>query len=527
MPLDLPPPLPPQQADAAVLEERHAVASSQGDVIQIGVGQYTLRISGNTYLSEGRIREVVEVGKTPSQVILLLNALYAAEGYLFVNVEYARRGNSDTIYVQVNEGHLADVEAPPELAPYFEKFEGERGVRKRDLEPMRVLAQIKADRMGRDVSSEYRIDDSNPEAFTLRLEGEEKPAHDPVTFTTVFGNPGNRFLGRYFGFANAKIDTPGGDQIGVGYGTAFTGLGDTRNGESYDNYSLSYSTVTTLGLYSLSASHTEYEVEERFDLDDREEAEIFRLKASGSQFLYADEKTRWVLEQELQYTYSIIEFVSADPPDLIGQRAQDEEYGAFRLGTTVSRSWELFDRRGSVSGGAGYKRGLGGNVENLVNTGRRTDFNILDAKMTLRYLFPWELVGSLDLKGQKSIERLVPQDEQWVLGGTDNLSAYLPGILIGDSGAYARLQLQLPRWKLFDRPYRFSLFTEAGTAKFENGPEQSSRSACDAGVKLEAAPADWLELKLYAAEGFCESNLDSDFVERNEADLFFNVKAEF
>lgn len=536
MPLDLPPPLPPQQADVAILEERHAVSRTQGNVIEIQVGQYTLKISGNTYLEEDRIREVVSVGKTPSQVILLLNALYAAEGYLLVNVEYGREGNSDLIYVQVNEGYLEEVDAPPALAPYFEKFEGREGLRKQDVEPMRVLAQMKADRAGYDVSSQYSVSETDPAAFTLTMDGEADPEHDPAQFTAVFGNPGNRFLGRYFGFTNAKFNTPGGDQIGLGYGTAFTGLGDNRGGQDFDRYDFSYSTVTTVGLYNLSASYTEYQVNDRFGPESgvdssTEEAETTQVSLGGNQFLYADEKTRWVLEEQLQYVESIIEFVASDPEGLVGQRAQDERYGAARLGTTVSHSWKLFGRRGSLNAGAGYKRGFGGHIDNLVNPDRHKDFDLFDAQFGLRYQLPWSMLASLHVEGQQSIDHLVPEQEQWVLGGPDRLAAYLPGVMVGDSGAYGRLQLQLPRWHILGRPLRFSVFTEAGTAQFEAGPNDATRLAYDAGVKLEVAPTEWLELTAYTAEGFGERNLEdgqeADFVEDSETDFFFNVKAQF
>ncbi len=116
MPLDLPPPLPPQQAEVVVLEKRYAGAQKD-QVIELNVDKYRLLVSGSSYLSEERIREVTGAAKTPSQAILLLNALYAADGYLFVHVQYARE--DDTIYVQVNEGYLAEVDAPPSVQPYF------------------------------------------------------------------------------------------------------------------------------------------------------------------------------------------------------------------------------------------------------------------------------------------------------------------------------------------------------------------------------------------------------------------------
>lgn len=578
MPLDLPPPLPPQQAEAAVLEQRYEAAE---DPLLLKVGRYRLLVSGNDYLSEERIREVTAAGRTPSQVILLLNALYAAEGYLLVNVQYARKGQTDTIYVQVNEGYLAEVDAPPAVEPFFEGFEGERGLTETDVEPMRILAELKAERAGYNLSTSYTIDPDNPAAFTLVIDGQEDPNHDPFEFTVAFGNPGNRFLGRYFGLSSLKIDTPDGNQIGLGYATGFTELGSSRGGEDYDRYDLSYTLISSWGLYSLSGSYTKYEVSDLFATDDSDpvriegdvaESEISEVRLAGNQFLYADDDTRWVLEQQLEYVDSTIELTAgnlvvedqdgngtADGPlggllggvldDLLGgvltpgtpstamaalagQSIQDEHYYAARLGTTVSDSWSLFGKRGSISLGGGYKRGLGGEIENtFTDRERQAQFDLLDADFSVNYQMPWQMLLSLDAKAQFSLDDRVPQQQQFVLGGPGNLSAYLPGILVGDTGTFASLALQLPRWQLFSRPYRFSLFVETGSAKFE-GPNpplrrEGTARATDAGIKLEFAPFDFLQITAYTAVGLSESGLSDEVVERNESDAYFNIKATF
>lgn len=542
MPLDLPPPLPPQLGDAAVLDDRYAVARAQETAIEVRVGGDVIRIGGNTRLESERIRRAASLADTAPQFILLLNALYAAEGYPLVTLVYARDPKSRVIYVLVSEGYLAEVDAPPLLAPYFEPFEGRRDLHQDDFEKMRVLAQIKADRAGYEVSAEYDSGEYDPDAYTLKLSAERDPEHDALRVGAVFGNPGNRFLGRYFGVLNANYHTPGGDVLGLSYATAFTGLGDARGGKRYDRYRLRYNAVTTRGLYSASLAYTEYELADRFGLGETEQAEIVRAELGGSQFLYADGKTRWVLSERLEYTDSITEFteapMSGELPDgtrfpVVGQRVQDEQYAAAGLATTLTRSWRLFGMPGSVSVEGGYKRGLGGAVRNLANPQRRKDFNLLDGEFSLRYRLPLSMVVSLELEGQKSIDRQVPQQEQWVLGGPGRLSAYLPGILVGDTGAYGRFQLQLPRWGSESRYLRLALYVEGGTAEFENttGDAALTRAAADAGGMLELSPASWLTLTAHAAEGFGQRNLETvngpDFVEERLADFYFSVNAQF
>lgn len=578
MPLDLPPPVPPQQTDVATLQTRYAAEDREGFVV-LNVGDYRLFISGNTYLSVERIREITAPAKTPSQAILLLNALYRADDHLFVNVTYGREPEAHAIYVHVHEGYLAEVDAPAAIQPFFEPFEGERGVTETGMEPQRILAEIKSERAGYTLSSRYSVDEDNPEAFKLIIDGREDPDHQPIEFTSVFGNPGNRFLGRYFGFANLKAYTPGGDQFTLGYGTALTGLGDSRGGENYDRYKAGYNTVTTYGLYGLSGSYTEYEASGLLGIgiQDREQAEIVQGGITGNQFLYADSKTRVVLEESLKYVDSSIEITegmvtvtaqgedggeNADggplrdliggllgpligndqPPgngggttttiDLAEQSIQDETYGTARLGTSISHSWKLFDSDGNLSFGVGYKQGIGGEVENTLTDPERTaDFGLYDAEFKVSYRLPGDLITSLKIKGQHADGDRVPQQQQWVLGGPDNLSAFLPGILLGDTGAYGRFQIQLPRWTLFTRPFRFSLFVEGGSAAFEGDNPPAGRAeretATDAGIKLEFSPIDSLTLTAHAADSLSTNNIPETRLEDAESDFYFNIKAQF
>ena len=536
MPLDLPPPLPPQQAEVAVLERRAGAA--EGGPITLEVGKFRLLVHGNTLLEEARIREVTDVARTPSQAILLLNALYSADGHPFVTVQYARDGQ--TIYVQVNEGYLAEVDAPPTLQPYFEPFEGQRNVTASDIEPARILAELKATRAGYTMSGKYSVDPDDPEALTWTIDGKAVPDHDPWKLSATFGNPGNRFLGRYFGLASAEYAAPNGDLYSLGYAHGFTGLGSSRGGEAYDSGTFNYSTVSRWGLYGLNASYTDYEVTNLFPVfvDDREDAEIIEAGLTGSQFLYASDASRWTLEQSLEYVDSTIEFTD-DQVTVVGgqqllvddQPVQDEQYGAARLGTTASHSWQLFERNGNVNGGIGYKRGFGGHIDSDLSDARRTrDFDIIDASFDAAYELPWNMLVGFNAKTQQSRNDRLPQQQQWVLGGPDNLSAFLPGVLVGDSGTFARLRLQLPPGDIVEGlRYRFSLFVEGGRSKFENadGALGETRSLSDAGIKLEVALRQNLQLTVHVAEKLSDSNVPDETLDAADSDAFFNVRAQF
>lgn len=577
MPFDLPPPLPPQLAETPVLEQRYESAEKDDRLI-LKVGGQRLLISGNTYLSPERIRAVTAPANTPSQAIRLLNALYRAEGYLFVTVAYAPDKQSTDIYVHVYEGQLVKVKGPDFIEPFFEPFKNEPVVTESDTKPNRILAGIQARRVGYNLFSRFALVDGKPGAYKLIFEGREDPDHQPVEFTATFGNPGNRFLGRYFGFANVTFYTPSGAKVDLSYGTAFTQLGDEQRGSEYSRYGFGYSTVTPFGLYQLRASYTSYKASNILsdirgaDIKDREQAEIIKAGIYGTQFLYADADTRLLIKEALKYVESTIKITKGaitvqtnnggdtqngllggllgglldgllDPVlgggnaqtrtiDLSGTTLQDETYGVARLGLSLSQSWLLFGRKGKLLVSTGYKMGFAGEINNnLVDPTRTANFGIIEAAFSTSYTLPANLLATLKLKGQLSTDDRLPQQQQWVLGGPNNLSAFLPGILVGDTGAYGRFQITLPRWHLFSRPVRLSIYAEAGSASFEGpnppGGRTERRTASDAGIKLQFSPVDHITVTGYIAEPISTSNISEARLESAEADFYFSVKAEF
>lgn len=569
MPFDLPPPLPPQLTDSAVVEERYETAEPSNHLV-LEVGGRRLLISGNTYLTKKRIREITEPANTASQAIRLLNALYRAKGYLFVTVTYAPDKDSKAIYIHVHEGTLAEVKAPDFIEPFFETFEGEHGVTESDVKPNRILAGIKSERAGYNLFTRFSLVDDKAGAYKLIVEGRQDPDHQPVEFTATFGNPGNRFLGRYFGVASMTIHTPSGDNIAFSYGTAFTDLGESQPGNAYDRYSFGYSTVTTFGLYSLSGSYTTYEASDILEAgaQDQAQAEITQININGAQFLYADADTRILLEESLQYIDSTIEITEGSltlqttngnpggllggllgnlldailggggggaqtrTVDLAGTILQDETYGAARLGASFSQSWTLFGHRGRLLVNGGYKQGFAGEIDNnVVDPMRTADFGLIDADLSVSYALPADLLASIEVKSQFSTNDRLPQQQQWVLGGPGNLSAFLPGVLVGDTGAYGRFQIDLPRWHVLTRPFRISLFVEAGSASFEGSNPPSGlterRTATDAGIKLQFSPVEHIEVTGYVAEPLSTSHIPESRLEEVEADVYFTINATF
>lgn len=537
MPIDLPPMVPPQAAHHAGLESRYDLGHT-GKKIQVQIGQQTVLIRGNTYLTEKQIQRAAKIVDSPAKFIYLLNALYRAAGHQFVSVQYARDPGSRLIYVIVNQGYIEKVNAPDLLKPFFDQFRDKPGLEPQDFAEARILGGLKAKRAGVTVSSKFTVRKNDPYAFVLDLKTKPDPSHNDLTLTTTFGNPGNRFLGRYFGFTGLQYNLPNGDVAGLTYGRSFTDIGDAHGGDDYDYWQFSYSTINTLGLYGVSGSYTNYQLNNQYGFGETQRAETKTVALQGSQFLYATNTTRWLIKEKLQYIDTATAVTQAPisktfPSGLVfpvkGQKTIDEQYGAFELGTTFNHSRLLFGQIATIQMQASYKRGFAGRIDDIAGTNRQTDFNLFAGRLKLIYRLPWKMRLDLLVQGQRSIDKELPQQEQWVLGGPGKLSAYLPGILVGDTGAYGRFDFQLPRLELGPFSWTLTLFTEAGTATFADrtGSRSAVRAVADAGAKLEFKIGQWFAVSAYHADSLGTRNFEiypgRDYIEEREVDYFFNA----
>lgn len=536
MPIDLPPSLPPQVGNPDVLETRYEIA--QKNTIDVRIASQLIRISGNSYLNEKTIRKAAAAVDTPAQFIKLLDALYAAEGYPFVNVEYGREDDSGIIYIDISQGYIERIDAPPLLQPFFNRFQDVPNLQFEDFHIMQVLAGIKADRAGVNVSSEYTVSEIQPDEYVLDLDIQPDPEHEDWTLATSFGNPGNRFLGRYFGFASVQYNTPNGDILGLTYGRSFSNLGEPRGGRDYNYGQFKYSTVNPTGLYSFSVSYAQYILENQFGFQETQRTHTVTVSLDGSQLLHATASTRLLLNETLEYIDSATEVIEAPVSRTLpgglrfpvqGQQIRDLRYATAKLGLTLSHSWQVFSNPTSVEIRGSYERGFAGEIDNLVQSNRQTNFNLFAGRFELSYRLFWDIVSRLTFKGQVTLGAELPQQQQWVLGGPGELSAFLPGILIGDNGSYGRFDLIMPPLSLGPSNLRLTFFVEAGNAVYADrtGSDAAVRAAADAGVKLELDVGEWLDMSVYHAESLGVRNFEvfpgEEFVEDNTVDWFFNV----
>ena len=123
----------------------------------------------------------------------------------------------------------------------------------------------------------------------------------------------------------------------------------------------------------------------------------------------------------------------------------------------------------------------------------------------------------------------LPQQQQWVLGGMKSISAYLPGVMSGDSGYFGDLSLQ-HKVVVAGIDVTAAVFAEYGAAWFENaaGTAGDERSIADAGVRVSADLGWGVNLDAVVARPLADDGFVSDDeLERLEADFYFVVKKVF
>ena len=133
----------------------------------------------------------------------------------------------------------------------------------------------------------------------------------------------------------------------------------------------------------------------------------------------------------------------------------------------------------------------------------------------------WQL--GVDASAQLSHNQL-PQLQQHVLGGVDNLSAWLPGVAVGDEGYYLRLQSE---WGFAAGPWTVAprVFAEYGSARLHDTGDfrRPRQTLAAAGGEVVLKRSRWLEASLLAAAPVLDRGVTDDVLRAAEADVFFRI----
>lgn len=554
MAIDLPPSLPPSLENPGYVVD---VQRQRGAYIR-AVGSFSVQVSGDHYLTFAELEAIFEQAESPSEAILLMDNKTRQKGHLLVQYLYARPING-IIHVLAVQKSVGEIQGDSNIAHFFRGWKGDSTPTRNEFVRYQTNANLYSRRTGRDYAVSY---EETSQADTLNLQFSETPDSSRTRWNGALqlGNQGNRFVGRYYLDSALGYNFDRGSQLQVRYQTSIEDWGEVGDGEGYRNTQLAYSYPSRWGLFSIEARRAEYirifttsassdacslglpgsvclisapgNPPQTEELD----ATIDVLAANGQQLILADTDYRWTLQQRLEAVDS--ELLSSN-----GAALQDERYTSLEIGTRYERLNQFNNKPLNWQASLRVKHGLSSDSgtfgtapeANGVAIGKRTaEYTIIKPGFGAAYTLSenWDL--SFTASSQFTRDQL-PQQQQWVLGGASRMHAYLPGVLVGDSGYHAKTAISR-NWVFGNLTFNAGLFYEYGASGFEDARGADSTGAInlnrystlqDAGINASLKIGSNLEVTAIAATPLTESNTSKQRTEEQEADFFVVVKASF
>ncbi|MDF1692778.1 MAG: hemin-binding protein [Zhongshania sp.] len=540
MAIDLPPVMPPQLASQIQIQ---ANSSAQAASISAVIGGITVRVIGNQQLSNTQIEALLAEAETPSAAITSLTRRYYNAGHLLVSVSYYRL--DDTVTVLVNQAVVKGLRGNPQVTAHFANLVGDPDLSLAEFDRARVLADLQAERAGLSYSIAYEQHYDNQVILDFREQVIAE--HDATDFILEMNNKGSRFLGRYFGLAGFKHQFTSGTELNLAYKTIFESFGEAGDGDDYQQFDFTLEHPFTFGLYGVEASHIEYQrhpqvaasgigglclpllnscllsgAGETLFLD----ADIDSIAVSGEQVLYSNPVQRWTAFERIEHISSEIRSAAQSTPLL------DENYDSLELGAKYSVRGSLADAPSYFKAQLSLKTGFGNggsfasDNSDAVSIGKReAEFILLLPKLGYKFALAPDVELALNFSGQFADNTQLPQQQQFVLGGMNSMSAYLPGVMIGDNGYFAHVAVN-GKHQWWGLAWESSLFGEYAATEFNNarGELAASQSLADAGFRLSLKPGYGLETELLAAVPVFDDVVDEPRLESLEADFFWRLR---
>ena len=520
MAADLPPSTPAAAPVAAIV----APAPAAAEPIFVDAHGFRYAINGNTLLPRAAIEAALRDAKTPKEAVDALDRAFSSAGYFLVVI--GAQVNNKLVAIQVVQGRISEITAPPELARFLRRIEDRDNLTRRDVLQETVLLEFYLGRQGTRPRASFEKG-AEVGGTNMTVTEEPIPGAKPWNAGLTFGNLGSRYSSRYTAAANASLRPGGGLELTAGYTQGIPGLTSDSAGSSYKAGVLGASVVTPWGLYSLSYSNTRYKLGEitapLFPAGEIEQGGI-----TGLQLAYADEATRVTLTQSLTRVSN-----HQDVYDGLADLTQ-QDYSVAAVGGTVNRSFALWGQNGSFNAGVTLSKGFsprsGTFLPDLPGT-PDPRFSLIQANASVTLGLPAGFSAAATVNGQRTDDTL-PQNQQWVLGGFGNLSAWLPAVIVADSGALARATVTSPPWRWGEFSLSGAAFAEAGWGRFSYRPANDpySRALADAGLSLSAFASTGTSATLAYAWPVWYRNVDGverDVADRARANLYFTLSQSF
>jgi hemolysin activation/secretion protein len=520
------PPMPAVEAPAAATM-MVAEAPTQSIVAESNGYRYT--VLGNTLLKPEVVKAALEGAADPRGAVGLLTQAYQKAGYFLVGLRAAVNVKDKEVNIQVVQGRISELDVAPALAPYFSGLKDRADLPRSAAIRSSINAESYAARQGMRPNLRFA---PAAEYGGSKMTVTEEPIEGakPWNANLGFGNYGNRYASRFIAQAGATLRPGDGLEFSASYSKGLPGLSQDSRGSSYWNGGVGASIITPWGTYGANYSESKYRIGDAAGTLSPQG--VSRIQTySGSQLLYADETTRWGLTESLVHTNSLS--TAAYAPG-IPYTIFDRSYDFASLGSAYGKAFSLFGLQGSASASLSYSKGL--SPRNASSSGASAPgfpdrpggadphFGLFQGSISYSQSLPRNFALSLSANGQWA-DRTLPGNQQWLLGGVGNLSAWLPGIVSGDSGHLIRAVVSAPRWRWGRLSLVPSVFLEEGASSTSYVAPGAARSQwlSDAGLGLSGSFSKGTSLSLSYAVQLAAHNVSQSTLDSSRALLYFNL----
>lgn len=442
---------------------RHLSTSQYGQKpLVINSHGYHYVLTGNTLLPDSRIRNILASALTAKAAVSALNKAYHQNGYFLVAIKATVEGT--TIRIQIIQGQLTQTDIANDVTWFFPDIKYRPDLRENTIVYQSVLANAFAQRNGQRLQIGFGPS-SNPGGSRMNVSENPIPGYQPITGNIFFGNYGSRYSGRYLTGGSVSYNPGLGLNISLNGTQGLPSLTNASKGSQYSQGGINASSITPWGIYSFNAQWVHYRLGDvAFPVNPT--GNIFTWGISGSQLVYANDRSRWALNEGYNHVANDVKVYQSVIPG--GYPLTIQHYNYFDVGTQWSLSYNLLHKPGSLNTSFTYNQGVSGSRGTLYNHTPgypAAQFHYFVASISTSQALPLGMSASFSASGQGAFNTL-PQQNQWVLGGFGSLSAYYPGVLVGDSGYSARFQLQSPNWAFQGFSASANLFAETGGTTF-------------------------------------------------------------
>lgn len=501
MAIALPPPPPPQQGSLAELR----VEAAREPSFTVDYKGVRIRVFGTLLVPERRLRQGIAAADTLSDAVRSVAYSYYYNGYPAPLLSYAAdKSAQPTVYVRIVAARVSHVVGPSELLPYFADLPHDQPLTDARLEADRAVAESVAARSGLQYAPAFTPDGAD--AVVLDL-GPPRPGERRTSVAASFNNYGNRYAGPYLASAGLRQSFASGDELTLtGAASArMLGLGG-QHSEPYHDGELGWSRIVGFGTAALQGRYATFRestasVEFRGKLDELALGWQTNLYTSFSQRLSFG--LRLLHDHEVLGEPSMPAAVDCTGAGSVllqqlgletctavsnGGDAFSENYGSAEL--TLGYRWRTLEAEHAFELQAGWllRKGLSAGI--APGSGADLSYLLQQPSLSLRYeLTPrWSVLASGNVQFSGGV---MPQQQQYVIGGPLSLHAYLAGAGVGDRGGAASLAAE---WHGDPDSYagrhglRPRLFLEYASATHRQsalGEPAGTVSLTDAGAALE------------------------------------------